>query len=148
MKSRVKFLAVLALALAFAFAAPIPRSEAQSHNRRLILRTSFPFTVENHEVPAGTYEITLQDGWLRIQTADGQAVASVLTLPVSGKPSEGDARAVFHRYHNRYFLSQVWLAAADRGRQTLESSDEQHSRKLEAPQAVVVQLTRSEGQSR
>jgi hypothetical protein len=146
MKSLVKFSAVLALALAFAFAAP--KSEAQSHNRRLILQTSFPFTVENHEIPAGIYEITFQDGWLRMQTGDGQAVTSILTLPVSGKSNEGGARAVFHRYHNRYFLSQVWLAASDRGRQTLESGDEHRSRKLEAPQVVVVQLTRSEGQSR
>lgn len=148
MKSLCKFFAVLTLALAFG--AATPQANAQTHNRRLVLTTLFPFTIENREIPAGSYEITFQDGWLRMQTVDGKTVTSILTLPVSSKPGEeSGARVVFHRYHHRYFLSQVWLAASDRGRQTLESRDEQRSRKVEAPQAVVVQLTAgSDGQSR
>jgi hypothetical protein len=137
MKSNLKFFAVLAFTLAFA----APHATAQTGKRRLVLTAPFHFAVENRELPAGTYWITLNDGWLQMQTADGQAVLSVLTLPVSGKSSEGSARVVFHRYHHRYFLSQVWLAASDRGRRTFVSRDERQSRKLEAPQAVVVQLS-------
>ena len=137
MKSLFKFFAVLTMALAFA----APHAAAQSTKNRLVLKAPFSFTIENREVPAGTYWITLQDGWLQMQTADGQAVMSVLTLPTEGKSSEGKARAVFHRYHSRYFLSQVWLASSERGRQTLESHEERRSRKLEAPQAIVVQLS-------
>jgi len=142
MKSNLKFLAVLTFALAFA----APHAAAQTTKRRLILTTPFSFAVETRELPAGTYWITVNDGWLQMQTADGKAVMSVLTLPVSGKSNEGNARAVFHRYHHRHFLSQVWLTASDRGRQTLESREERSSRKFETPQAVVVQLSeQSEG---
>jgi hypothetical protein len=145
MKSTFKFFAVLTLALAFAS----PHAAAQTAKRRLVLTTQFSFAVETRELPAGTYWITLNDGWLQMQTADGRAVMSALTLPVSGKSNEGTARAVFHRYHLRYFLSEVWLADSDRGRQTLESHDERVSRRVEAPQAVVVQLrTQGAGESR
>jgi hypothetical protein len=136
MKSMFKFFAVLTLALAFT----APHAAAQSAKKRLVLKAPFSFIIENHEIPAGTYWITLQDGWLQMQTADGQAVTSVLTLPTEGRSNEDKARATFHRYGNRYFLSQVWLASSARGRQTLESDEEQRSRKLEAPQAIVLQL--------
>jgi hypothetical protein len=135
MKSILKFVAILGLLLA---ASTIPA--AAQGKRMLVLKAPFGFTVENHTVPAGTYWITLQDRWLQIQTADGEAVASVLTLPAS-QTKEGNARVVFHQYHERYFLSEVWLASSQRGRQTLESREEQRSRKLESPQAVTVQLT-------
>ena len=136
MKNTFKFVTILGLLLA---ASAIP---ATAQNKRMLtLKTPFSFAVENQTVPAGSYWITLQDGWLQIQTAEGKAVASVLTLPVSSRKAEGNARVVFHQYHNRYFLSEVWLAASERGRQTLETREERRSRKIEAPQAVVVQLT-------
>jgi hypothetical protein len=137
MKSMLKFFGVVTLALAFA----APHASAQSSKKRVVLKAPFSFTIENQEIPAGIYWITLQDGWLKMQTADGQAVISVLTLPTEDNVREAKARAIFHRYHNRYFLSQVWLASSDRGRQTLESHEEQRSRKFEAPQAIVVQLS-------
>lgn len=136
MKNSLKFFAALALLLTVTAA----NAPAQTQ-KRLILKTPFNFTIENREIPAGSYWITLKDGWMQLQTADGSAVTSVLTLPTEGKAGEGKARAVFHRYHNRYFLSQVWLASSTRGRQTLESHDEQRTRKHEAPLAVVVDLS-------
>ena len=135
MKNSLKFFGVLALLLAVSAS----HISAQPQ-KRLVLNTTFNFTIENHEIPAGSYWITLKDGWMQVQTADGKAVTSVLTLPTEGKSGEGKARAVFHRYHNRYFLSQVWLASSARGRQTLESHDEQRARKQETPLAVVVDL--------
>jgi hypothetical protein len=136
MKNMLKFFVILILALAFS----TTHAAAQT-KRLLVLKTPFDFTVENRTVPAGTYCITLHDTWLQIQTADGKAVTSLLTLPVSSKTTEGAARVVFHRYHNRYFLSELWLASTQKGRQTLDSREEQRSRKLTSPQAVVVQLT-------
>jgi hypothetical protein len=136
MKSMLRFVVILALVVGFS------ETQAAAQNKRmLVLKAPFSFVVENQKVAAGTYWITLQDGWLQIQTADGKAVASVLTLPVSSQKPEGNARVVFHQYHDLYFLSEVWLAASQRGRQTLETREEQRSRKMEAPQAVVLQLT-------
>ena len=141
MKNSLKFLG--ALALLFTVAAPQVPAQTQ---RRLVLNTTFNFTIENREIPAGSYWITLKDGWMQLQTADGKAVTSVLTLPTEGKSDGAKARAIFHRYHNRYFLSQVWLASSARGRQTLESHDEQRARKHETPLAVVVDLkTQADG---
>jgi len=139
MKSIIKFFGTLTL-LVLAFAPAAPQAQAQS-KRLLVLKAPFAFTVENQKLPAGTYWITLREGWLQIQTAEGKAVTSVLTLPVSTAKAEGTARVIFHQYHDGYFLSEVWPASSERGRQTLESREEQRSRKQEAPQAVVVQLT-------
>lgn len=136
MKSTFKFVAVLAMALAFS------ASHAAAQGKKmLILKAPFAFTVENQKLPAGTYKITVRDTWLLIQTAEGKGVAGVLTLAVSGKMAEGDGRVVFHRYHDSYYLSEVWLPSVESGRQALESREERQFRKLEAPQAVVVQLS-------
>ena len=136
MKYMFKFDAILSLLLV---ASAIP---ATAQNQRMLtLKTSFAFSVETHELPAGDYRIRLQDGWLQIQGADGKAAAFVLTFPSSAQGSEKPARAVFHRYGSRYFLSEVWLTASDRGRQTLEPRAEKNARKQELAKTVVLPLT-------
>lgn len=135
MKYTVKFLGLLALILTFS---ALPA--AAQGKKSLILNAPFSFTVEQQTMPAGNYRILVEHGWLQIRSEDSKTAAMVLTLPVSGKSPEGIGQVVFHRYHNRYFLSQVWLPEMGAGRQTLDSSEEKELAKQEKLQAVVIKL--------
>jgi hypothetical protein len=135
MRKTVKFLALLAMALTLG---ALPG--AAQGKRSLILKAPFSFTVERQKMPAGTYRILVEHGWLQIRSADGRTGAMVLTLPVSGKTVEGSGQVVFSRYGERYFLGQVWLPELELGRQTLQSREEQELEKREKMEAVIVKL--------
>jgi len=139
MKSMLKF-AVLGLALV----AAAQGAQAQA-KRWLVLKAPFAFTVERQQLPAGEYRVQLQDGWLRVQSADGKASVYVLTMPVSGKAPEGHGEVVFHQYGEKYFLAQVWTPAHETGREMLVSRDEVELAKREKVQARVVPLGNETG---
>ena len=67
----------------------------------------FDFTVGQTKMPAGTYEISPLSHAILIM--DRKTAKSVLSLFNSEEPSRGDStpRLVFHRYGDKYFLSQV-----------------------------------------
>ena len=68
----------------------------------------FGFTVGRAHLPAGTYEISpLAQTVILIR--DSRTAKSVLTYFNSKEPSRGDStpKLVFHRYGDKYFLSQV-----------------------------------------
>ena len=140
MKNAVKFLAVASLFLALG-ALPV----AAQGKKSLILNAPFNFTVEQQKMPAGTYRILVEHGWLQIRNEDSNKAAMVLTLPVSGKSPEGIGQVVFNRYGSRYFLSQVWLPEMEAGRQTLESREEKGLEKREKLEAVVIKLDSQAG---
>jgi len=135
MKNATKFLGLTCLILTLA---ALPAS-AQG-KRTLILKAPFCFTVEQQKMPAGTYQILVERGWLQIRSADSKTAAVVLTLPVSGKTPEGVGQVVFNHYGDRYFLGQVWLPGMEVGRQTLESREEKELEKQKKLEAVVIKL--------
>ena len=67
----------------------------------------FDFTVGQTRMPAGTYEISPLSHAILIM--DRKTAKSVLSLFNSEEPSRGDStpKLVFHRYGDKYFLSQV-----------------------------------------
>jgi hypothetical protein len=67
----------------------------------------FDFTVGQTKMPAGTYEISPLSHAILIM--DRKTAKSVLSLFNSEEPSRGDStpKLVFHRYGDKYFLSQV-----------------------------------------
>ena len=73
--------------------------------------TSFPFTVGNATLPAGSYRISpadLEDPQvLRIEGTH----ASVLFLTESAQPSQAPSKTeiVFSRYGDRYVLKSIWV---------------------------------------
>jgi len=97
----LRILAVLGLAAVMA----APAAFAQ-----LTVNVPFDFTVSSKTLPAGQYEIapTTSQRVLRIRHADGRGVALVSPLFSTGQNSKDEMKLVFHRYGNRYFLSQVW----------------------------------------
>jgi hypothetical protein len=67
----------------------------------------FDFTVGQTRMPAGTYEISPLSHAILIR--DSKTAKSILSLFNSEEPSRGDStpKLVFHRYGDKYFLSQV-----------------------------------------
>jgi hypothetical protein len=140
MKKALSFMALFGLVLTFG---ALPG--AAQGKKTLILNAPFSFTVEQQRMPAGTYRILVEHGWLQIRSADGKSVVMVLTLPVAGKPVEGSGQVVFNRYGDRYFLGQVWLPELENGRQTLESREEKEQEKRAKLEAVAVKLNGQTG---
>jgi hypothetical protein len=84
-------------------------THAQSLNLVLRFRAEFPFSVENTTFPAGEYEVTQPGPFIvTVRNVDSQASAIELVEPVgSSKETDGQPRAVFHRYDKDYFLAVI-----------------------------------------
>jgi len=116
---------IVALALATAAV-----SNAQSSNQKIIADVPFEFVVGAQSMPAGEYAAraaTAQDNTLMIQSADGKRAAIRLTNPIRSNRERSNARLVFHRYGEQYFLAEVWSGADSEGRQLLRSRQERAS---------------------
>jgi hypothetical protein len=93
----------------------------------LVVNIPFAFVAGNATLPAGEYRIQKWDGnspVLLIQCSDPNESAMVITNAAEAKELQSESKLVFNRYHNRYFLSQVWTAGSVRGRQLLKSPRE------------------------
>ena len=100
-RNRVGILAILALALTIS----VPTISAQT-----IVKANVPFafTVGQTEMPAGNYVISsVSESAIAIR--DRNKGASVISLYRSEQPTSKDrtAKLVFHKYGDKYFLSQV-----------------------------------------
>ena len=121
--------------------------QAQQAQRLVTFRAPFTFQVENTKLPAGEYVILEQAGWLQIQAKDGKGKMQVLTLPVTNhnqKTGEG-SQVIFHNYAGRFYLAQIWASGQEKGRELLESKEEQQLAKREKMAAVSVSATSAAG---
>jgi len=126
-------------------AAVLATSTALGQNNRgdTIADIPFAFTVANHTVPAGHYNVTrLGETTLRISSPHGQGTV-VLTHAVAGKAPESKGKMVFHRYGESYFLSEVWVADNGTGRKIFQSrAEEKLARKQIEMEIAVLQISR------
>ncbi|HEV2829990.1 MAG TPA: hypothetical protein VGW76_20485 [Pyrinomonadaceae bacterium] len=97
----------------------------------------FAFSVGDKTMPAGEYTVRCTNPSsdmkvLQLRNSNGHESSLVRTISVIGKIQD-DARLVFYRYGDRYFLAQVWLASDTIGMQTPKSrSEKQMARELAA----------------
>lgn len=113
---------------------------AQQAERIVQFKAPFAFQVEDTKLPAGEYTILVQSGWVQIQTNAGKNAAQVLTMPVVSKgekPAE-NSQVVFHNYAGRMFLAEIWGSGQTKGRELLETREEQQLAKREKLARVVV----------
>ena len=96
--------ALLLIAAVGAVTAP-----AQS-STRLEASIPFDFVVGGKTLPAGDYTVSTvlshDPSVLAIRNPQGCAIA--ITQGADNKKSDGTNKLVFHRYGNKYFLSQIW----------------------------------------
>ena len=111
---------VVVLAVATAAATTSPQAN------RVVADIPFEFSVGYKTMPKGEYRIQIVNSAndaLLIQSADGKSSALRLSEATSRMKNKTQARLVFHRYGERYFLAEVW-SGTDTGRQLLKSQEE------------------------
>lgn len=96
----------IAIAL-FGLASLVGTSGAFAQDGRAEANVPFAFSVSNTTLPAGEYRISAASMQsLLIRNVDqGSAIFSSIAAPAKG--SNGSCSLVFHRYGERYFLSEV-----------------------------------------
>ena len=71
----------------------------------------FDFTIAKQTLPAGEYKVAVEGTMLHVVQLDGTDSASV-KYNLSAHNKDMSSRLIFHRYGNRSFLSQAWIADA------------------------------------
>ena len=117
--------------------------QAQQAERVVKFEAPFAFEVENNKLPAGEYTVLVQGGWLQIQGKDGKGAAHALTLPVvsHGHKTVAKSHLVFHNYQGRYFLAEIWASGQEKGRELMETREEQQLAKKQEMVAVNLSLS-------
>ena len=83
----------------------------QAQERPLLTATvPFAFTVENNNLPAGAYIVSILPPYnmIKVQSADGRKATMTSAIPSRKSEVSKQAKLVFHRFRNEYFLAQVW----------------------------------------
>lgn len=101
---------------------------ANGQTGKIISQVPFDFTVANKDFRAGechARKANSEGNVLVIETADAKTQLVTLTNGTGPeKTGNMEARLVFHRYGNKYFLSQVWMGGEMAGRQLEQSRQE------------------------
>ena len=120
-------------------------ARAQQADRVVKFEAPFAFQVENNKLPAGEYTVLVQGGWLQIQAKDGKGAAHSLTIPVVSRGSKtvANSHVVFHNYQGRYFLAEIWTSGQEKGRELLETREEQQLAKRQEMTSVNLPLSTS-----
>ena len=123
----LKGFTMLVLIVTLALATAVVSANGQSTANKVVANVPFEFSVGYKALPSGTYSVqsivSAGDGLL-IQSTDGKISAlrpSEATQPIKEK---SQARLVFHRYGERYFLAEVWNGVDNTGRQLTKSQEE------------------------
>lgn len=100
---------------------------AQSE-RSGVLNIPFDFIVQGKTLPAGEYTIEpnrrdYDKVWL-VRSKDGRASVLFTTTRVQSRETQEGAKLIFNRYGDQYFLSQIWTAGANSGRELLTNRRE------------------------
>lgn len=124
-KDLLKGFTMLALIVALALATAAASANAQS-SKNVVANIPFEFIAGDVAMPSGEYalRVTTGSGNLMIRSTDAKVAALRLTIPIEPKNHRTQARLVFHRYGQRYFLAEVWTGADSTGRQLLKSRQE------------------------
>ncbi|MCU1266832.1 MAG: hypothetical protein JWM21_3150 [Acidobacteria bacterium] len=93
----------------------------------------FDFSVRGKILPAGIYQVKrIADGpeGLVISSVNGRHEhAAFETEPVEAGTGSGNAEIVFHRYGDKYFLSEVFAGGDLMGRELIPSREERSLRR-------------------
>jgi len=128
-KELVKGFTMLMLVVGLALATAVVSANAQSAKsaNKVVADIPFEFSVGYKTMPAGEYlvrSLLSAEDALMIQSADAKVSALRQTEATAQMKNKTNARMVFHRYGERYFLAEVWNGAGSTGRQLFKSQEE------------------------
>jgi len=97
---------------------------AQSNNVRA--NVPFSFTVGSETLPAGTYDIRAMSSDPKVLLVQAQGGSSIIVGSNAAESLKGaeKTKLVFNRYRDQYFLAEIWVQGATRGRQLPKTSRE------------------------
>jgi hypothetical protein len=106
---------------ALVIAVMVSSSVVFAQERQTLVNIPFNFTVGDKALPAGKYLIrrNRKDSdtvWV-IQHKDSGEAALFLTRSVQAAETQGDAKFVFRKYDDLYFLSEFWTVGTNTGRE-------------------------------
>jgi len=123
----LKGFTMLVLIVTLALATAVVSANGQSTANKVVANVPFEFSVGYKALPAGSYSVqsvvSAGDGLL-IQSTDGKMSALRLSEATQPIKEKSQARLVFHRYGERYFLAEVWNGVDNTGRQLTKSQEE------------------------
>ncbi|MFN2514460.1 MAG: hypothetical protein ABR568_23990 [Pyrinomonadaceae bacterium] len=125
-KQTLKRFTMLTVIVAVSFMTAVTSANGQS-SRMVVANIPFDFNVGGKALTAGEYTVkafTASGETLAISNKQSNNTAIRLTLPIHARKASERAKLVFHRYGQRYFLSEVWSAGERTGRQLLKSREE------------------------
>ena len=110
--------AALALSLGSALSGPAA-AQAQS----VTVNIPFGFSVNDQNLPAGTYRISLQaPRYLSfVDTQSTKKQYLLMVQPTWEQNSQDGGRLLFRRYGGSHYLYQVWMSGQGEGRQFARS---------------------------
>ena len=129
-----------AVVAGFLVAGAVQSVEAQQAQRVVTFHAPFAFQVEGSKLPAGDYTTLEQSGWVQIQAKGAKGTTQVLTLHVGshGQQTAQNSQLIFHNYGGHMFLAQIWASGQEKGRELLETKEEQQLAKREKMAALSV----------
>ena len=114
-------------------------------DRQTLIEIPFNFTVGEKAMPAGTYAIRRNrkdsDAVWVIQNKQSGEAALFLTRTVQSNKEQENAKIVFHKYDDLYFLSEFWVAGTNTGREIQATNKERSLSKALAMAPEVRVLT-------
>ncbi|HEX6648124.1 MAG TPA: hypothetical protein VF075_01250 [Pyrinomonadaceae bacterium] len=131
LKQSVKTLTMLTLVVGLALVATVVSANGQTKSPRLTANIPFDFIVGDKTLPSGEYVVSsaTDDGaGVRISSHNGKSSAIRLSQAVPERTKSRNARMVFHRYGQQYFLAQVW-SGSDYGRALMQCNKERNLRR-------------------
>ena len=127
-KQSLKGFTMLMLIVTVSFMTAVTSAHGQS-SRMVVADIPFDFNVGGKVLMAGEYTVkafNANGDALAISNKQSNETAIRLTLSIEADRVPDQTKLVFHRYGQRYFLSEVWSAGERTGR-TLHKSREERA---------------------
>jgi hypothetical protein len=126
----------LLFAAAFAL---LVTTAASAQTIGLKVNVPFSFIVNHATLPAGEYSVdSLGDRVLAIRGLTSKTTNLVISNSCEMLKPAGQTKLIFHRYGDRYFLNQIWVAGMDAGHQIPVNSREKEVAKDFSMQEVML----------
>ena len=141
MKKQV-MIALVMLSLTVTLAVTAANAQSRAHFMRITI--PFEFIIKNETLPPGSYTVKRLSSdkpeMLLLSGTDGGSGVYILTNNVQAKMHRSGSELVFHQYGDKYFLSQVWEAGDNIGRQ-LPKSRRERATELELAKVTMKRQT-------
>ena len=130
------------LLCALAAGAFLSTSHAVAQEQAVVAQIPFAFENGSQHLPAGKYRIDFTSGpLLGLRGTGANSAGFAMTIPKEASKTPQRGKVVFHRYGNRYFLSEVWIGGESTGRVCVQSRAEKRLQIAQnAPAATSAEL--------